>query len=313
MLRYKEDVRTISFLALYFISYICIWFFVPFNWWAILLSTAWLCALNFIIAITIHNTIHCPIFKNKKLNKLYQILLSIAFGSPASGFVPGHNLSHHKHLQTPKDNARTNKMRFKCNLLNQALFFFVMIPNIVKTEQSFVKHVGKKKRNWYRQYQIETWIMWTWRVIWLIIDWRKFLVYLIVPNYYAVWGIFGTNYWQHDGCDENHPYNHSRNFTNKFFNFLVCNNGYHGAHHDKPGLHWSLYPAYHEKYIRPFIHPSLDRVSLFAYLWKSCIYPAKRIDYLGNPIATPPKIKDEDWVKETKIELITPSELGAEI
>jgi hypothetical protein len=24
------------------------------------------------------------------------------------------------------------------------------------------------------------------------------------------WGIFGTNYWQHDGCDHTHPYNHSR-------------------------------------------------------------------------------------------------------
>lgn len=313
MLRYKADIRTIAFLTIYYVSYVLIWFFVPFVWWAVLLSVAWLCLINFMVAITIHNTIHCPIFKNKTLNKIYQILLSIAFGSPASGYVPGHNLSHHKHLQTPKDNARTSKMRFKSNFLNQALFFFVMIPGIVRTEQGFVKNVGKKKKNWYRQYQIETWIMWTWRIVWLIVDWRKFLVYLIVPNYYAVWGIFGTNFWQHDGCDETHPYNHSRNFTGKLLNFLVCNNGYHGAHHDKPGLHWSLYPEYHAKYIRPYIHPSLDQVSLTAYLWKACIYPAKRVDYLGNPIPVPPKVKDEDWVKDTVPAQLDPTELGAEI
>ena len=38
---------------------------------------------------------------------------------PVSMFVPGHNLSHHKYLQKPKDRMRTDKLRFRWNLLNR--------------------------------------------------------------------------------------------------------------------------------------------------------------------------------------------------
>jgi len=65
-------------------------------------------------------------------------------------------------------------------------------------------------------------------------------------------------------------------------------------------LHWSLLPAYHAKEIRPFIHPNLDRYSLLPYLWETHIYPAKRLDYMGNPIVLPPPAAEEDWVAEIK-------------
>lgn len=266
------------------------------------------------VAITIHNTVHCPIFNNKFLNKLDFILLTIAFGSPATGYVPGHNLSHHKHLQTAKDNARTSKMRFKWNFLNQALFFFVMIPGIIRTEGKFVREIGPDRPKWRQQYRIEVAFLWLWRITWLIIDWKRFLLFLLLPNLYAVWGIFGTNFWQHDGCDEHHPYNHSRNFKNKLLNFLVCNNGYHGAHHMKPSMHWSLYPEFHRKEISRYIHPNLDLNSLTFYCWKAYIWPGKRVDYLGNPLVLPPKEKDDDWVTETKVKNLTleATDLGVE-
>ncbi len=252
------------------------------------------------VAITIHNTVHCPIFYNKTLNKIDFILLSMAFGSPATGYVPGHNLSHHKHLQTPKDNARTGKMRFKWNFLNQFLFFFFMIPGIIRTESKFVKEVGPTKPKWRSQYRLEIAVLWAWRITWFIIDWKRALIFLMIPNLYAVWGIFGTNYWQHDGCDEDHPYNHSRSFKGKLFNFLVCNNGYHGAHHMRPSMHWSLYPEYHKREITPNIHPNLDLNTLTAYCWKAYIWPGKRLDFMGNKLVLPPAEKDEDWVMETK-------------
>jgi fatty acid desaturase len=312
MLRYKADIRTLAFLGIYYAAFFGCWFFLPLKWYYLLPAEIFLCTISFMVAITIHNSVHCPIFKNKTLNKIHFVLLGLAFGSPASGYVPGHNLSHHKHLQTAKDNTRTTKMRFKWNFLNQLLFFFVMIPGIIRTESRFVKEVGPHKPKWYRTYQIESALIWIWKITWLLIDWKRFILFLLIPNLYAVWGIFGTNYWQHDGCDETHPYNHSRNFTGKLFNFLVCNNGYHGAHHMKASMHWSLYPEYHEKFIKPYLHPSLDQKSLLAYLWKTCIYPGKRVDYLGNPIKLPPYQKDEDWVRETKMASLDAADLGAE-
>jgi fatty acid desaturase len=145
LLKYKADYRTLAFLATYYLLFIGCWFFLPLKWYYILPAEILLCSINFMVAITIHNTVHCPIFHNKFLNKINFIMLTLAFGSPATGYVPGHNLSHHKHLQTPKDNTRTVKMRFKWNLLNQLLFFFIMIPGIIKTVSRLVKEIGPTK------------------------------------------------------------------------------------------------------------------------------------------------------------------------
>lgn len=315
LLKYKADYRTLTFLALYFGGFIFCWFFLPLKWYYVLPALVFMCTINFMVAITIHNTVHCPIFHNKTLNKINFVLLTLAFGSPATGYVPGHNLSHHKHLQTLKDNTRTHKMRFGWNLLNQALFFFVMIPGIMKTENRFVKEIGPSRPKWLQQYRIEIVALWTWRITWMLINWKLGLLFLLLPNVYAVWGIFGTNFWQHDGCDEHHAFNHSRNFTGKLFNFLVCNNGYHGAHHMKPSLHWSLYPEFHNREIRPYIHPNLDLKYLTTYVWKSCIWPGKRVDYLGKPVILPPKGKDDDWVMETKSGnlKLEATDMGAEV
>lgn len=69
----------------------------------------------------------------------------------------------------------------------------------------------------------------------------------------------------------------------------------------KPNLHWSLLPAYHAEHLRPFIHPNLDRDDFLNYLFQTHIYPAKRVDYLGNPIVLPPKTEDADWVNDIKL------------
>jgi fatty acid desaturase len=315
MLKYRADYRSLAFQAAYFIVFFVCWFVIPMRWKWVLPSLILLCTLNFMVAVVIHNTIHCPKFKSKILNRVDCILLTLAFGSPATGYVPGHNLSHHKHLQTAKDNARTSKLRFRWNFLNQFLFFFVMIPGIIRTENRFVKEIGAQRPRWSRVYFTELAILWIWRFFWLYLDWKKFLLFSLLPNIYAVWGIFGTNYWQHDGCDERHPYNHSRTFRGKLFNFLVCNNGYHGAHHMRPAMHWSLYPEFHRSEIEPYLHPNLNLNTLTAYCIKAYIWPGKRLDYLGNPVVLPPKLKDEDWVMEAKNnqQLLHASNMGFEV
>ena len=79
----------------------------------------------------------------------------------------------------------------------------------------------------------------------------------------------------------------------------------------KPNLHWSLLPAYHEKNLRPFIHPSLDRDSLLVYLFKTHVYPAKRIDYKGEAIVLPPLVRDEDWIASIDVREHEPDMAGA--
>jgi len=302
LLRYKADVRTIVFVALSFVFSYGGFFLFPYASWAVLIPLFILsCLFCFFCAIIVHNTLHSPMFHSKGWNKAFQYVLSLAYGYSVSAFVPGHNFSHHKETQGAKDTMRSTKARFRWNFLNQFLFPFIVTPQVMLAEQRFVKKMKKSKPDWYRQWLAETILVNIVKIGVLIINWKAALFFIWIPHLYGTWGLVGTNVWQHDGTDQDHPHNHSRSFTSPILNFFAFNNGYHGAHHDRPALHWSLLPEYHEKHVAPHLHPNLNRVSLVGYLWEAYVYPGKRVDYLGNPIGIPEKVKEEDWVADIRI------------
>ena len=302
MLRYKADRRTLVVVTLYFIVAITPWVLWPkLNSWEIAAFVVANAFLSFTCAIIVHNTIHVPIFKKKGFNKVFQLVLSFCYGHSTSAFVPGHNFSHHKYMQSSKDAMRTSKARFKLNILNQLFFFFIMSGDIIKGEIRFANKMRKQRPAWFTQYLLEMGLVFGVKIVLLVVNWKCAVLFILIPHQYAAWGIVGTNYFQHDGTDENHPYNHSRNFSGAALNFFLFNNGFHGAHHIKPNLHWSLLPDYHEKHVRPYVHPELDLVSLPAYLFKAHIYPAKRIDFKGQPVVLAPAVQDEDWVVDVNV------------
>ena len=297
MLRYKADRRSLAFVGSYYVVLVLAWVYWPEAWYFKAAFILGLCVLSLLCAVITHNSIHAPVFRKKKLNKLFQVILSFSYGHSVSAYVPGHNFSHHQHTQTPKDRIRTTGLRFKWNILNQLLFFFWHAPGIMRDENVFAKKMLKERPRWFYQYLFELIVVLGIKIALLFFDPVKAICVLFAPHLFAAWGIVGTNFWQHDGCDHTHPYNHSRTFTSPWLNYIAFNNGYHGAHHEKPQLHWSLLPEYHRKHIQPHLHPNLNRRSLLAYLWEVCIWPGKRVDYLGKPVVLPPKVAHEDWVK----------------
>lgn len=307
LLRYKADYKTLIFVALYYAiaygGFFSYWLIPELRIWQIVIPWVLLtCCMTFICAVIVHNTIHTPIFYNKQYNKWFQFVLSLSYGYSVSAYVPGHNFSHHKETQTPKDTMRTSKARFKWHLLNQLLFFFIIAADVFKAEKDFVTKMKDEKREWYEQWRAEIFLVYFIKVVLLIVNWPAALLFIWLPHLYGTWGIVGTNIWQHDGCDHDHPYNHSRTFTGQIFNFLVFNNGYHGAHHDRPSLHWSVLPAYHEQHIAPHIHPNLSQNNMLTYLFKAYIYPGKRVNYDGTPHVLPVDVPDEDWVADLSVD-----------
>ena len=315
MLRYKADLRTLAFVGTY---YVLVAFAIAHSspawaaatgwappWWAIAAHSVVLCLLSFFCAVITHNTVHSPVFKSRTLNKLFQIVLTPSYGHPVSAYVPGHNLSHHKFTQTPKDRMRTDKLRFRWNLLNQLLFMPVVGGIIFKDNAEFVKLMRVKNPTWYRQFLLELsfyvfFLLATLAAFVLVAGvvgglWR-WVVFVVIPHQYAAWGIMGINFVQHDGTDPEHKYNHSRNFTGKLVNWFTFNNGYHGIHHEHPGLHWSLAPEVHAKEYAPHIDPRLDQKALLPYLFKQFVYPGIRMRYDGTPVVLGPPRADEPWV-----------------
>jgi fatty acid desaturase len=327
MLRYLADLRTMAFMAFYF-GLVALQFAVPSitvlggpSWVSIavggplLVLTAF---FSFFCAVATHNTVHSPVFKHRTANRVFQAALTVTYGHPVSAFVPGHNLSHHKHTQTARDVMRTTKARFRWHLLN-GLFFLVMVgPAIMKGEAAYFKMMKDRAPAWHRQLRVEQVTLFGLYAVLLALDvlhpvvlfghalyGLKFLVFVFLPHKYAAWGIITMNMLQHDGCDTIDPgtprapsneWTHSRNFVGKLVNWFTFNNGYHTIHHMHPGLHWSLLPEAHAREVAPHIHPALDQRSLAGYVFRTFIWPAKRVTYDGRPLVLPPVGPDESWL-----------------
>jgi fatty acid desaturase len=311
-LRYLADLRTIAFVIFYFTLVAVQWtvpqlsVFGPTPWiGAALLVLTFI--FSFFCAVATHNTVHAPVFRERHWNRVFQVILSLTYGHMVSAFVPGHNLSHHKHTQTNRDVMRTTKVRFGWNLLNVLFFLIAVAPSIVKGEGAYFKAMKEKHPAWVRQLRIEQFVLYGLYVLLAYLDWQKFLVLVFIPHKYAAWGIVTINVLQHDGCDQDHPYNHARNFVGKFVNWFTFNNGFHTIHHVTPGLHWSLAPEVHARTIAPFIHPNLDQKSMFLYIVKTYVWPGKRENYDGTPMVLPPAAPDEAWIPQPEE---TPDDLG---
>jgi fatty acid desaturase len=307
MLRYQADRRTILFLCAFAALSAGGWVLNPSG----VAAAGWCivtCVVSWICAVIAHNTVHCPIFKKRWQNRLMQVWISLSYGFPISEYVPGHNLSHHKFTQKPQDVMRTSKVNTGNNLLNFLLFFFAVGPGVTVGNYRYKQVMKQKLPAWNRQLLVEILSVWGVKGALLLLDWRKALLFYIVPHAFAVWGITTVNYLQHDGCDEDHPYNHSRNFVGRVFNWFTLNNGYHGMHHMRPGLHWSLLAEEHAKVLGPHIDPRLDEPSLAGYMFRAFIWPGKRARYDAQPVVSR-RAPDVDWVSATRD--VAQAELGA--
>ncbi|HSQ66798.1 MAG TPA: fatty acid desaturase [Polyangiaceae bacterium] len=310
MLRYRADVRTLAFVTFYYVLVTAEWRLAPWRWYVVVPLVALTCVVSWICAVITHNTLHSPVFKSRNANKLFQLALTCAYGFPVSEYVPGHNLSHHKFTQKRADLMRTSKARQGWNLLNLFVFFPRVGLDIFSENYRYAGMMKQKLPRWYQQLIIEMIVCWGSKAALLLLDWRKALVFIVVPHLYAVWGITTVNFVQHDGCDEDDEYNHSRNFVGKIFNWFTFNNGFHGIHHEHPGLHWSLCREAHYAELHEGIHPALEQKSLAVYVFKTFVYPGKRLRYDDKPVVLPEDGPDAEWIPGNIQAAV--QELGAE-
>jgi fatty acid desaturase len=312
-MRYHADLRTLAFCGVFF-GLVALQWTLPDasllggNIAAGLPLFAATCFFSFFCAVATHNTVHSPVFKRRGANRAFQVVLTLTYGHPVSAFVPGHNLSHHKHTQTRRDVMRTSKARFRWHLLNGLLFTLMVAPSIMKGEARYFRSMKERMPAWFRQLRIEQAVLFGLYAILLVLDWQKFLVFVFLPHKYAAWGIVTMNLLQHDGCDETTEWNHSRNFVGKLVNWFTFNNGYHTIHHMYPGLHWSLLPEAHAREVAPHIHPALEQRSLAGYVATTFVWPGKRLRYDGSPLVLPDEGPDEDWIPKPED---TRDDLGA--
>ena len=268
------------------------------------------CYFALACGIIAHNHNHCPTFVGKRPNQLFAVWISLFYGYPTFAWIPTHNLNHHKFVNREGDATITWRFTNQHNAFVAATYFFVSSYYQSGPINDFIKTTRKKNPAFFRYIMVQyaAWIGAYALMLALAIGlhgvrtgFYVFAFSIALPAFFSLWTIMLFNYDQHVHADPFSEHDHSRSFTSPVLNFLLFNNGYHAAHHEHPGAHWTKLPALHRE-LEPLIHPSLVQRSLWWYWFKQYVLtpfaPSLGTVQLGrgpmNPPGAEPTLPEND-------------------
>ena len=267
MLRYKADYRTLVYMV--FTTGLLITQWVIGYVHPVLFPLSLFMAVS--VAVIAHNHNHLPMWKNRTLNNLTDYWLTLFYGFPAFAWKPTHNLNHH--VLNNREGDYTITWRYT---EGNHFFSLMSYPSISSFFQQtpikgYLKHlrVKDKRSFWLAIGQYAALAIFV--GVALIIDWKKALFFIIIPQQFALFSILLFNYVQHVHANEESEWNHSRNFVGPMLNTFLFNNGFHTIHHERAGIHWSLTPIEHAK-IDHHIDDSLKERSFWWYMIRTYIF-----------------------------------------
>jgi fatty acid desaturase len=263
-LRHRADLRALAFLLVLNVLVAVQWLDISRHRYLLLPTYM----LAFAAVVIKHNHNHCLTFAGRGWNAGFELWLSVLTGQPTSGIVTVHNDLHHRHNNSEKDFVRCSLVRFRWNWLNLIAFPFVSVATMYRHKISDSKRWRVEKPALYRQAIMERAVTYLALVCLLVWKWSATLTYCVGPWLFAQWAIVSINLLQHQDCDFDSRFDHSRNWTGKMLNWCLFNNGFHTAHHLYPGAHWSQLPELHDRRVARHISPSLIETSLVASVWR---------------------------------------------
>jgi fatty acid desaturase len=278
MLRYREDWRTVFWA---FVLFPVVGFapyveprLIP---WLLPVSLY----LGFCAGIFSHNHNHSPTFKSRKMNAFFSAWLSIFYGFPTFAWIPTHNLNHHKYVNKAGDATITWRYTKKNTWLVASTYYFVSAYWQSGVIKEYIQKAKASNPSLYRQImgQYATLALVQGGLLALAIAthhdtwWRGIEIWFFgfgVSAMFANWSMIYTNFIQHVHADPWSEHNHSRNFVSKWANWWVFNNGFHTAHHESAGLHWTKLPEAHAK-IAHLVDPSLNDSTIIDYTLRAYV------------------------------------------
>ena len=275
MLRHRADIKTLLWIGIA-AALVAVQYARP----DLVVYLCWLSAY-FALAIgtVAHNHNHSPTFKNKRANYAFANVISIFYGYPVFVWVPTHNLNHHKFVNRAGDATITWRITKKHNLWSAFSYFFLSAYYQSDPIKQYIAKAKTQNPTLYRRI-VTQWVIFlgtyaSMLTLGIALHGVKTGLYvwslsMVMPAFFTVWTTIFFNYSQHVHTDPWSEHNHSRSFDGWLLNFLLFNNGYHAAHHEAAGLHWSKLPGLHAT-IAPEIHPDLIQRSFWWYCFRQFV------------------------------------------
>lgn len=264
MLKYKADYRAIAYMVVTTALFAYQWM-NGFSWWIYIIY------LHLAVAVSVmtHNHNHINIWTSKPLNILTDWWLTVFYGVPVFTWIPTHNRNHHRFNNKEGDSSITYRHTEENHMLS--VLSYPSISGYHQMTQSIIPYMKQlketDKRTFY-EYLTQVLVLVVWVVAFLVLDWQKALLYVIIPQQFSGFSVFVFNYVQHVHANEESKWDHSRNFM--WVNAFLFNNGYHTMHHERANIHWSELPKFHKE-IEHNINPALIEKSFWGYIIKTYI------------------------------------------
>jgi len=269
MLRSRSDLRTLGYLAatvgLFAYQWtrpgICNWWLYPLSLW-----------LSFVAAVISHNHNHVGTFRARRLNLLVNYILGLFYGHPVVGWIPTHNQNHHVYNNREGDVSRSPKL-FRGNHL-LALAVYPPLTSLAQTRliHAWLRDLRRRNPPLFRSAISEYVVFFGLMAAAFVVDWKKAVFLLLIPQQFGLFSIQTVNFWQHIEADAESEWNHSRNFTGGMLNALLLNNGLHTVHHLRPGAHWATLPQLHAEH-GPKVDPVLNQPAALVWVFRTYFAP----------------------------------------
>jgi len=256
MFRYTADRVPTFFVLVSSLIDFTVYLLVDNIWWLAgyallaLIPKGLICAWN-------HHHQHTLTFQTKTLNRILEFFYALHTGVTTNLWVLHHVLGHHRNFldQTRDESAWKRKNGTAMNALEYTLV-------IASTAYYRGYQVSKKFPRVRRDFLLFSALT---LVGLVLLCWFRFvpaLFVFVLPMIISLLFTAWVTYDHHSGLDTDDQFQASYNNTNRLFNRLTGNLGYHTAHHYRQGLHWSKLPELHEK-IKDRIPMELTRNATF--------------------------------------------------
>jgi fatty acid desaturase len=209
-----------------------------------------LCAWN-------HHQQHVSTFRSLALNRALELSYALHTGMTTNAWLLHHVLGHHVNfLDQTRDESRWihpdgRTMGVIEYTLRTALSAY---PRAYRVGTRYPAHQRTFLTYTALTFALVVALVWLKPLNGLVL----FVSPMITSLLYTAW----VTYDHHAGLSTDNHFEASYNITNRWYNRLTGNLGYHTAHHHKQGVHWSLLPALHAK-IADRIPAHLYRKSTF--------------------------------------------------
>jgi beta-carotene hydroxylase len=240
-MRYAIDRFTVAIMLLLlvaslwpFVLKLPLGFWVPYALLLLMLKNAALAAQ--------HNHAHLKVFRSGGLNFFYDTLLTQLTGYTTPEWELQHARGHHQRYLTPREDL-TTPLTSAGEVMN--IWAYAWRGTRLGFQEGLsiaLQDAQKGKRQSLKRLSLHCGLQLLITLALCYWDLPMALLFFVGSNLVNRYGLWWGTYWQHVKAPGQSVYEASNTTTHRGLNTLIFNNGYHTAHHEKPGLHWSLLP-----------------------------------------------------------------------